>query len=58
MNELHLSRRNAWLVKFAQAVQFKRPTLADEVAKRNLGRADWQTARRSAPARSANHELT
>ena len=40
MNELHLSRLSAWLVKFAEAVQFERPTLANEVAKCTLGRAE------------------
>ena len=35
----------------------ERPTLTDKVALRNLGRAGGLTARRSTPARSANHEL-
>ena len=35
----------------------ERPTLTDEMALRNLGRAGELTARRSTPARSDNHEL-
>ena len=45
------------MVRLAEAVQSERPTLTDDVAERNTGRAVRLTARRSTPARSANHEL-
>ena len=43
-------------VRYGDA-NYERPTVTDEVAQRNLGRAEWLTARRSTPARSANPEL-
>ena len=57
MNYLHLSSRSVGLMKLAEAVQPERPTLTDDMAQRNTGRAVRLTARRSTPARSANHEL-
>ena len=44
-------------MQFAAVLKFERPTLTDDAAQRNMGRAGWLTARRSTPARSANHEL-
>ena len=57
MTYLHLCSRSFGLVRLAEAVQSERPTLTDDVAERNTGRAVRLTARRSTPARSANHEL-
>ena len=44
-------------MQFAAILKFERPTLTDDAAQRNVGRAGWLIARRSTPARSANHTL-
>ena len=44
-------------MQFAADLKFERPTLTDVVALSNMGRAGRLIARRSTPARSANHQL-
>ena len=44
-------------MQFAAVLKFERPTLTNDAAQRNMGRAGWLTARRSTPARSADQEL-